>query len=69
MRQEVFNMKPIPEVPQQLSEVPRRAEHEARRGQQRRAGERSGHGAEGLRPYLEQERRDRGVPSGLGRAL
>lgn len=59
-------MKPMPELPELPSDVPRRIEHDTSRGLQQRAGERSGQGSYGLRPYLEQERRNRGVPGSQG---
>lgn len=49
-------MKPHPKVPQPPAEVPRRAEHDTSGDQKRRAGERSGEGADALRPYLSDDR-------------
>lgn len=62
-------MKPQPKVfPQPPSKVPRRAGHDTSKGQQRRAGERAGEGANGIRPYLEQERKDRISPTNRERS-
>jgi hypothetical protein len=49
-------MKPLLKPPQPASEVPRRAENDTTEVQRRRAGERSGEGADGARSYLHQDR-------------
>ena len=56
-------MKPHPTTPPPPSKDNPGAERDTSRGQERRAGERSGAGADAIRPYLEQERRDRAAPN------
>ena len=56
-------MKPHPSTPTPPSPDNRIAGRDTPTGQQLRAGERSGAGADAIRPYLEQERRDRDAPN------
>lgn len=56
-------MKPYPTTPPPPSKDDRNVEHDTSARQERRAGERSGAGADAIRPYLEQERTDRAAPT------
>jgi len=55
-------MKPKLPPPHTPSETILGAEKEATEGQRRRAGERSGEGSDGARPYLQRDRERRRGP-------
>jgi hypothetical protein len=61
-----MNTLPTPPQPSQVTE---RAEHDPSEDQRPLAGERSGDGADALRPYLEQDRKDRFALTSRGKLL